>query len=175
MTPREQCIDSLVAASWYAEGVWIHWQLDRLFNSLFKLATKKTLNYWPFVRGIHREHPSERPLMTTAFPYHGVIMLWAHEDVFRKVSNASKWYRKFSTTTHVQCSQRAPCHWAPVSVQASPSAWPASERRRWFHYVTSGRYRWSEGRKYIPSLTSWSRYAIHLTTFHSNLNVYCYG
>ena len=42
----------------YSDVTWVSWHLKspetQLFNSLFRLTSKKTLHYWPFARGIHQ-------------------------------------------------------------------------------------------------------------------------
>ena len=59
-----------------------HWQINCLFNSLFRLTTEEhqsfslwTSHYWPFVRGIHQslvDSPHKGPVMQKVFPIHDI-------------------------------------------------------------------------------------------------------
>ena len=65
-----------------------HWQLDCLFNCLFRLALKtcQSPHNWPFVRGIHQslvDSPHKGPVTRKAFPCRYIIMqrIYPHDDI----------------------------------------------------------------------------------------------
>ena len=77
-------------------SIWLQWaswhiiSLNCLFNSLFRLTSKKKiqgLHYCPFVRGIHWwwwqvGSPHKGPVMQKAFPGHDIIMYISQEILY---------------------------------------------------------------------------------------------
>ena len=79
----------LIAVMWHEHCISNHWQLKCLFNSLFKLRSKKNIEallYWPLMRGIHWRQvdcPHKEPVMQEVCPCCYIILwgIWCQKQV----------------------------------------------------------------------------------------------
>ena len=77
----------LIAVMSHKYCISTHWQLKCLFNSLFKLTSKKNteaLLYWPLLRGIHRRQvdcPHKEAVMQEVCPCCHIIIWGLWEQV----------------------------------------------------------------------------------------------